>query len=136
MSMELMDKFQAMLTTIPFFGEMEIEHLDDFVRLVEYWEFPSEARILRIDDNGLGLYIVERGQARVLKSSTFWPTGRTVAKLREGQVFGERALINFMPATIEVVSEGRIGLFVVGLDLYRHVVGFNQEGYETLFDGL
>ena len=127
MSMELMDKFQAMLTTIPFFGEMEIEHLDDFVRLVEYWEFPSEARILRIDDNGLGLYIVERGQARVLKSSTFWPTGRTVAKLREGQVFGERALINFMPATIEVVSEGRIGLFVVGLDLYRHVVGFNQD---------
>ncbi|MEC9464198.1 MAG: CheR family methyltransferase [Myxococcota bacterium] len=127
MTMELMDKFQSMLTTIPFFREMEIEHLDDFVRLVEFWEFPSEARILRIDDNGLGLYILERGQARVLKSSTFWPTGRTVAKLREGQVFGERALINFMPATIEVVSEGRVGLFIVGLDLYRHVVGFNQD---------
>ena len=62
-------------------------------------EFPAERVIARQGEVGSGLFIVAHGSVRVVRD------GRTIARLGQGEFFGELSVLDGAPRNASVIAE-------------------------------
>jgi CRP/FNR family cyclic AMP-dependent transcriptional regulator len=62
-------------------------------------EFPAERVIARQGEVGSGLFIVAHGAVRVVRD------GRTIARLGQGEFFGELSVLDGAPRNASVIAE-------------------------------
>lgn len=89
------------LRTVGVFSQVPTEHLVDVAQVLKEITVPAGTRIITEDEIGAEMYIIVAGSVRVLKS------GRQLATLDEGDVFGELAALDPEPraATVEAAEE-------------------------------
>lgn len=93
----------ATLSTIPLFSQLRESDLARLSQAVQQRSFPKNSVILFQDDPGAALYIVERGQVKVVITAE---DGREVIlSIRsKGDFFGEMSLIDDEPRSAHVIA--------------------------------
>ena len=79
----------------------------DLVEKFKSREVPAREAILAEGQKGDGLYLVLSGRVRVLKTKEGGDKQLILAKLKEGDVFGEMSLLSNEPVNATVVAETR-----------------------------
>ena len=107
-----------LLYTSPIFRPLTPEQRKDLIEKFKSREVPEQTTLLEQGGKGDGLYLLLSGQVRVTKDS------KLLAKLEEGDVFGEMSLLTNEPVSADVVTTKMV--------LERFVVDLGQDGVATL----
>ncbi len=83
----------ALLKKVPIFEKMSRRELDAVERIMYRREYRSGDVIFRQGEPGVGMYVVQHGTVSIV----FEPSGEVLAELRDGDFFGEIALLNETP---------------------------------------
>ena len=95
---------------------------------VEHYE-PGEVIIAR-DEIGRELFVIQQGEVEVKE-----PDGTLVATLKDGEVFGEKALLTDAPRTAHVVAKTPVDVLVMTRAGFKALVGQLQP-LDDYFTGL
>ena len=89
------------LKSIPFFGKLNDEDIQKIAEKVQMEYFPEGHTIFNEGDDGGKMYIIKRGQVKVVRNK------EVLAVLKDNAFFGEMALVSdeLRNATIETASE-------------------------------
>jgi NADH dehydrogenase len=77
--------------------------------------------IFRQGDLGRGFYIIEKGQVEVLRSEGEEEPAAPVAMLKEGDFFGEMALIESQPRSASVRAHTPVEVVVMGQNVFSQL---------------
>ena len=92
-------RLMTALAAVPLFADLPRKHLKKIADLAVVANFMAGASIVRQGIVGDSFYVVLTGQAKVVAN------GRTVARVRPGDHFGEISLIDGGERTASVLSE-------------------------------
>jgi CRP-like cAMP-binding protein len=84
--------------SIPLFRGLGPEELEAMLKSSKEMMFKAGDPIVKEGEAGLGFYVILDGQAFVKRK------GKTVAKLKKGNFFGELALLDDQPRSADVVA--------------------------------
>lgn len=98
------------LQNVPLFAQLDPEHLASLARRLHVERFAAGDEIIHQGDVGDKLFIVNRGQVEVVASGPM-DQARPLAVLREGDYFGEMALLQDIPRTATVRASTPVQLF-------------------------
>jgi ABC-type multidrug transport system fused ATPase/permease subunit len=98
------------LQNIPMFAQLDPTLLTALAKRLMIERFPAGEEIIHQGDPGDKLYIVQRGQVEVVASDLFGQA-RPLAALREGDYFGEMALLNDMPRAATVRARSPVQVY-------------------------
>jgi CRP/FNR family transcriptional regulator, cyclic AMP receptor protein len=87
------------LATVPLFKGLSKRELQLIARLVKEQRYAAGSNIMETGTPGHGLYIIQSGAASVLRD------GRTIARLKPGDFFGEVAMLDAGTRTATVQAE-------------------------------
>ncbi len=99
---------RAILKKIPIFEALDGRELAAIERILYLRTYDADEIIFRQDDPGVGMYIVASGIVSII----YEPTERVLAELREGDFFGEIALLNETPRS--ATARARTGCRLLG----------------------
>ena len=93
-----------LLQRMPIFGAIRDDTLQFLLGLTQLVRLPAGQHFFREGDAATGLYVLEAGEASVIKG---WQ-GREVLlhTLQQGDCFGEMALMDFQPRSASVRADG------------------------------
>jgi hypothetical protein len=105
----------ALLSNFSIFQTLNEDNLKDFVTMLRLGKYAPDDIIIRKGDPGKNLYIIISGQVDVLDQD-----GIIIAKLKNGDVFGEMSLISgdCVGATIKVLEPTTV-LYIRGQDFLQ-----------------
>lgn len=83
----------GILKKIPIFKDLSRRELAAVERILHRREYKPNEVIFYQEESGVGMYIIESGTVTV----TFEPTDQVLAELRDGEFFGEMALLTESP---------------------------------------
>jgi len=106
------------LRHVPLFQQLSESELERVARVAREKNYPRHSVILFEDDPGDALYVVLRGQVKVVLVGE---EGREVilSILKEGDFFGEMALIDDQPRSAHVIATEESHLIVLKRDDFR-----------------
>ena len=87
------------IAAFPAFANLPAEELDEFAGALREAEVETGATVVRADDYGNAIYLIEAGTAEVLN-----PAGDPITALGPGDTFGEIALLLTGQRTATVVA--------------------------------
>ncbi|HEU4673889.1 MAG TPA: cyclic nucleotide-binding domain-containing protein [Candidatus Limnocylindrales bacterium] len=88
-----------LLRRVELFGGVEPRHLEKIAERVVEVDFEAGRQIVREGDVGTGFYVVVEGSVSVIRD------GRTVARLGQGDFFGELSILDHRPRIAQVVAD-------------------------------
>jgi CRP/FNR family transcriptional regulator, cyclic AMP receptor protein len=96
---------EALLRRVPLFSGLGDRELGVLARIARQRHFAAGADIVRQGDNGIGVYLLVHGRARVLRQTTQGRV-RELNEIDTGGVFGELALLDEAPrmATVQAIE--------------------------------
>lgn len=100
----------ALLKQVPLFEAMSHREMDAVERIMHRREYRAGEVIFRQGEPGVGMYVVQGGLVEII----YEPAGEVLAELRDGDFFGEIALLNETPrsATARAATASTLwGLF-------------------------
>lgn len=83
----------ALLKNIPLFEAMGRREMEAVERIMHRREYRAGEVIFRQGEPGVGMYVVQHGLVEIV----YEPTGQVLSELRDGDFFGEIALLNETP---------------------------------------
>ena len=95
------EKILDILRKIPLFEELTKKELSAIERILHKRMYQTNETIFNQGDPGMGMYIIERGAVEIVSE----PGKRTLAELREGEFFGELALLDDSPRSASAVAK-------------------------------
>lgn len=95
------------LARVPLFVGISSESLSRLAEVAGEQDFPAGSYVVRQGQVGNGLYIVLSGSARVIRGSD------VLARLKEGDFFGELAVIDQQPRAASVQAETDLSCLAV-----------------------
>ena len=109
------------LTSTLLFAPIPSERLGEVAERMELTVVKPRTTIIRERDRGDALFVIYSGEVSVLKEDE---TGheREIARLREGDVFGEIALLEDVPRTASAVSVTEVELLVLDRATFERLV--------------
>jgi CRP-like cAMP-binding protein len=110
-------KFPERVPPIPLFSLLSPSTFMDVIHLVQLRRFGDGTFVVREGEIGESFYVIARGMVRVTQHDVLGKE-RELAKLGDGSVFGEMALISNSPRTATVTTSGNVDL----LDFNREVL--------------
>ncbi len=100
----------TILRRIPIFQDLSNREIRSIERILHRRTYQEGEVIFRQGDAGVGMYIIEKGVVSIV----YEPTDQVLAELKEGEFFGELALLDESPrsATAIAVSDCKmLGFF-------------------------
>lgn len=111
----------ALLRQVPMFADLDRRELAEIRKILYRRQYHADEVIFRQGDPGVGMYVIEQGTVAIFHE----PTARLLAELRDGDFFGEIALLNETPRSARAVATTPVvlhGLFQPELvDLVRRL---------------
>ena len=83
----------TLLKKVPLFGAMNRREMDAVERIMHRRDYRADEVIFRQGEPGVGMYVVQHGLVEII----YEPSGQVLAELRDGDFFGEIALLNETP---------------------------------------
>lgn len=133
--METSNELDRFLSGIAIFGGLEKPTLDRLVARIRVEEYAPMSVVVREGDLGTSMYIVRSGEVALYQES---PSHRPVriARLGEGDCFGEMAIMDVQPRSASVVVEKTAVLYsLTNQDLYA-LYREDMPGYVMLVQNL
>jgi CRP/FNR family cyclic AMP-dependent transcriptional regulator len=94
------DRKAGLLSAARLFDGVDAEGMDRIAEVAVEVEFPAEHVIARQGDIGTGFFVVVDGAVRVVRD------GEVIARLGEGDFFGELSVLDGEPRLAQVVADG------------------------------
>lgn len=94
------DRKTGLLSAARLFDGVDAEGMDRIAEVAVEVEFPAEHVIARQGDIGTGFFVVVDGAVRVVRD------GEVIARLGEGDFFGELSVLDGEPRLAQVVADG------------------------------
>jgi CRP-like cAMP-binding protein len=101
------------LSRVPILSGCSKKDLQTIAKAIKPVRHAAGAVVATEGEPGAGLFIIDEGEARVSIG------GKTVSTLREGDSFGEMALLDGGPRTATVTAKTDLSLFVLTEWVYR-----------------
>ncbi len=116
-----MDKKDAnvLLKKVPLFSRLSEKALASIVKVAIEKEFKAETQIVSEGDTGTGFYLITAGSTEVSRS------GARIAKLGEGEFFGEMALLDGAPRSADVTALEDTKCLVLTLWVLKGIIAAN-----------
>jgi CRP/FNR family cyclic AMP-dependent transcriptional regulator len=94
------------LRRVPLFGHLSDRELTVVARMARERRYPAGQDIVRQGDGGIGVYVLTRGRARVVRR-TEQGVVRELDEMQAGAVFGELAVLDEAPrvATVRAIDD-------------------------------
>jgi CRP/FNR family cyclic AMP-dependent transcriptional regulator len=89
---------RSVLASVPLFASLPPRHLRRLAEVTAVTNFDEGDDIVREGASGSVLYVIAEGEAKVVRA------GRTIARLKPGQFFGELSVLAGTPRTASVVA--------------------------------
>jgi len=94
------DRKAGLLSAARLFDGVDAEGMDRIADVAVEVEFPAEHVIARQGDIGTGFFVVVDGAVRVVRD------GEVIARLGEGDFFGELSVLDGEPRLAQVIADG------------------------------
>lgn len=124
------------LKDIPLFADLNADSLSKIADQMMVHEAKKDERVIRQGDPGDLFYLIRSGTVDVIVDDG--ADGKKVAELRQGQYFGEAALINDEPRNASIVARESSIFYALGKDDFRAVLEksatFEEELRQALFN--
>ncbi|HVB12189.1 MAG TPA: cyclic nucleotide-binding domain-containing protein [Nitrososphaerales archaeon] len=111
----------SLLEHVPLFSSLKKPHLKKLVEASTIRSFDAGEFITKQGDAGVAFYLILEGQVEVRRSN------RSLAKLGEGQFFGELTLIDNHPRTADVVAIDRSKCLLLSSWTFHGLVKANPD---------
>ena len=108
------------LRRVPLFRDLESNHLEQLAQAIQPQSFPPETTIVEIGEPGHSLFLIMEGTVQVLypaQSADF-----ELARLTEGDFFGEMAILNSMSRSATVRSVDSVKLMVLEKEDFQKIL--------------
>ena len=96
--------------------------------------FKPEETILRQGDKPSGIYIVQKGKAKVVRDSFGFQLA--IAEYGAGSIFGEMSFIEAEATNAAVVAEETCGVVIVSHTVVQEIINQNPGFYGRFFQSL
>jgi len=118
----------GLLASVPMFAALTDSERTQLVAVGRAVTYARGEAIVRQGQDGQSLFIIKRGEARV----TLAGTEGDVARLREGDVFGEMSLLTGAARTATVTAVSDCDLLEIDADGFRRLVIANPSVLERV----
>ena len=126
----------AFLSTCAVFAGLTSGMLTNVAEKMARERFAAGSRIVRQGEAGDKFYLLRRGSVEVIRGEGT-PGRRVVAVLREGEFFGEMALLSGAPRSASVVAREEVETYTLGAAEFQAAVAtspsFKEELYKAYF---
>jgi cAMP-dependent protein kinase regulator len=115
------ERFMTTLQKVPILanlGEYELSQIADALKTEEV---ESDTVIIKQGDSGDTFYILEEGSAKAVRD------GATVMQYKDGDFFGELALLHDAPRAASIISTSKTGLLVLERKAFNRLLGTLSE---------
>ncbi len=106
------EKTKLLLKSLDFFSIFTDEELNSFLEFSEMKKYKVQEYIIREDTEGDFFYVIIRGTVNIIYEGSN-NVKRTIATLREGDCFGEIALILDQPRSANILAASDCFLFKI-----------------------
>ena len=90
---------------VPIFSTLDARELGEIAGSMRQRTFPAGSTVVEQGEQGVGFFVIESGTAKVSVD------GKEVGTLRDGDHFGEIALIGDTPRTATIVAETELNCY-------------------------
>ena len=90
---EIQQDTHDLLKRIPIFEKMDRRELTSIERIMHKRHYSAQEIVFRQGEPGVGMYVVQSGEVAIV----YEPKAQVLAELRDGDFFGEVALLNETP---------------------------------------
>lgn len=123
---------QEILQTIPMFAQLSKRDFSVLFNIIHNRSYVAQEYVFYQGDPGIGLYIIREGEVRIerkLESGEIVP----LAKFKEGDFFGELALVDDEKRSASAIADSDVKLAVIFKpDLDEFISRFPKKGVKIL----
>ena len=96
-----------LLKKVPLFSKLSQKELDDVAHIADEIDLPAGKEMATEGDRGREFFVLLKGEADVTKG------GQKINTMKEGDFFGEIALVTKMPRTASVTATSDVDVLVI-----------------------
>jgi CRP-like cAMP-binding protein len=96
-----------LLKRVPLFSKLDKKGLQDVARIADELDLPAGKEMATEGDRGREFFVLLKGEAAVTKG------GQSINTMKEGDFFGEIALVTKMPRTATVKATTDVDVLVI-----------------------
>ena len=111
--------YESFLEEVPLLSTLTPYERSKIADALESQKFPPGHHIIREGDPGHSFFLLEAGEAVVIRSDNETP----VKQYKKGDFFGELALLNDAPRAASVVSETEVKVATLGKSAFQRLLG-------------
>jgi CRP-like cAMP-binding protein len=101
------DSKVELIRSVPLFSKLSKQGLEDVAHIADELDLPSGKVMAKEGDRGREFFVLLKGEADVTKGD------RSINTMREGDFFGEIALVTKMPRTASVTATTDVRVLVI-----------------------
>ena len=113
------------MRNIDFFEDMALGDIDRICKELTLYRYDPRDRIFKEGDPGKAFYIVCKGLIQISAKKGLFRTGQMLALLREGQFFGEMALVSHSPRNASAVALEKTLLYRLDKESFDALIEIN-----------
>lgn len=96
-----------LLKRVPLFSKLDKKGLQEVAHIADELDLPAGKEMATEGDRGREFFVLLKGEAAVTKG------GQNIATMKEGDFFGEIALVTKMPRTATVTATSDVDVLVI-----------------------
>jgi CRP-like cAMP-binding protein len=101
------DAKMELLKKVPLFSKLDKKGLQDVAHIADELDLPAGKEMATEGDRGREFFVLVKGEAEVTKNGT------RINTMKEGDFFGEIALVTKMPRTATVTATSDVDVLVI-----------------------
>jgi CRP-like cAMP-binding protein len=110
-----------LLKSVPLFSKLDKKGLQAVALIADELDLPAGKELATEGDRGREFFVLLKGEAEVTKG------GQSIATMKEGDFFGEIALVTKMPRTATVTAKSNVDVLVITERAFDNLVKHTPE---------
>ena len=110
-----------LLKGVPLFSKLDKKGLQAVALIADELDLPAGKELATEGDRGREFFVLLKGEAEVTKG------GQSIATMKEGDFFGEIALVTKMPRTATVTAKSNVDVLVITERAFDNLVKHTPE---------